>query len=104
MALQRKIASRNIKQGGILIKFQNQSSRVFDLIVESVMDYIQSICLFLLEEYLIERSMSVHVVQRKIASRNIKQGCILIKFQNQGSRVFDFIVGIVMDFSFVCLF
>ena len=65
--IQRKIAWRKIKQGGILIKFQNQSSRVFDLIVESVMDYIQSICLFLLEEYLIERSMSVHVVQRKIA-------------------------------------
>ena len=40
VALQRKIASRNIKQGGILIKFQNQSSRVLDLIVESVMGYI----------------------------------------------------------------
>ena len=41
MALQRKIASRNIKQGGILIKFQNQNSRVFDFIVESVMGFIR---------------------------------------------------------------
>ena len=47
------------KQGGI----QNQSSRVIDLIVESAVDYIDSICTicsFVLKEYLIERSMSVH--------------------------------------------
>ena len=96
------------KQGGI----QNQSSRVIDLIVESVMDYIDSICsicLFVLKEYLIERSMSVHAVQRKIASRNIKKEGIIIKFQKQSNdRVFDFIVVSVMIIHilqlFVCLF
>ena len=71
MALQRKIASRNIKQGGILIKFQNQSSRVFDIIVESVMGFIHIFCMFVLEEYLKERSISVHIIQRKIATRII---------------------------------
>ena len=63
MALQRKIASRNIKQGGILIKFQNQSSRVFDFIVESVMGFIHIFCLFALKESFIERAMSGPVVQ-----------------------------------------
>ena len=95
------------KQGSI----QNQSSRVIDLIVESVIDYIDSICLFVLKEYLIERSMSVHEVKRKIASKNIKQEGILIKFQKQSNgREFDFIVVSVMDyihtycyFLFVCL-
>ena len=99
MALQRKIASRNIKQGGILIKFQNQSSRVSQ-IGESLMDFR-----FLLKEFVVEGCISVPFIQRKITSRNIKQGGILIKFQNQSSRVFDFIVESVMCFIhifFVC--
>ena len=62
------------------------------------------ICLFVLKEYLIERSMSVHAVQRKMASRNIKKEGILIKFQNQSNdRVFDFIVVSVM-IAIICLF
>ena len=63
MALQRKIASRNIKQGGILIKFQNQSSRVFDFIVESVMGFIHIFLFVCLKESFIERSMKGPVVQ-----------------------------------------
>ena len=62
------------------------------------------ICLFVLKEYFIERSMSVHAVQRKMASRNIKKEGILIKFQNQSNdRVFDFIVVSVM-IAIICLF
>ena len=57
---------------------------------------------------MIERLMSVHAVQRKIASRNIKQEGILIRFQKQSHvRVFDFVVVSVMDYmhiAIVCLF
>ena len=65
--------------------------------------------MFVLKEYLIERSMSVHAVQRKMASRNIKKEGIIIKFQKQSNdRVFDFTVVSVMIIHilqlFVCLF
>ena len=59
---------------------------------------------------MIERSMSVHAVQRKIASRNIRKEGIIIKFQKQSNdRVFDFIVVSVMDYTLthiaiICLF
>ena len=57
VALQRKIASRNIKQGGILIKFQNQSNRRVSQIGESVIDFFSrvTVTLILINKYSLEK-------------------------------------------------
>ena len=50
------------------------------------MGFIHIFCLFVLEEYLMERLTSVHIIQRKIASWNFKKEGIIIKFQTQSNE------------------